>query len=416
MCVKKNLSAIVKSVSFVAALTTGVTTVTAVFSPVVMAAEKAPMLSSKMKPLGEAQKLMGEKKWKEALAVINEKVVPISGKSAYEETVTNDMKAYCLVQLKDTLGAAKVWENMLATNQIPADQVQPKILLLAQIYFQQGSYDKAIQYYERYLKESPNNTEAIEQLTNAYFKKGDYKSAGEHAQKLVKQAEQAKKKPDEDLLNMLRFCYFKQDNNAGHGAVLEQLLEYYPQQKYWSEMFKVVKNETNFTDREKIEYYRLKKNVGVLEQQEYNDMAELALASLDSGDAKAILEAGIANGALKADERTNRLLARAKADAAADLASLDSQAKEAAAKADGEALSKVGAAYLGHGLNDKAIAATESAIKKGGLRSVDENYIRLGAAYYNLGKKAEAVKAFQHIGENAKLAHFAKLWIIFAKK
>ena len=65
MCVKKNLFGIAKSVSFVVALTTGLTTVSAVFAPVVMAAEKAQQLSSKMKPLGEADKLMKEKKLEE---------------------------------------------------------------------------------------------------------------------------------------------------------------------------------------------------------------------------------------------------------------------------------------------------------------------------------------------------------------
>src|SRR4051812_37198874 len=92
MCVKNYLFGMAKSITVVAALTTGLASVTAVLSPVAMAAaEKGQKLSSKMKPLGDAQKLMGEKKWKEALAVINEKVVPITGKSAYEESLTNEM-------------------------------------------------------------------------------------------------------------------------------------------------------------------------------------------------------------------------------------------------------------------------------------------------------------------------------------
>ena len=131
MCVKKNLFGIAKSVSFVVALTTGLTTVSAVFAPVAMAAEKAQQLSSKMKPLGEADKLMKEKKFKEALAIINEKVVPIAGKTAYEETVTNELKASCLLQLRDYAGAAKVYEAMLAANQVSADQIGQRLKTLA---------------------------------------------------------------------------------------------------------------------------------------------------------------------------------------------------------------------------------------------------------------------------------------------
>jgi tetratricopeptide (TPR) repeat protein len=137
---------------------------------------------------------------------------------------------------------------------------------------------------------------------------------------------------------------------------------------------------------------------------------------LDAGDAKAALEAGISSGVIASSERTNRLLNRAKADAAKDLASLDATAKEAASKPNGEPLSKIGTAYLGHGLNEKAISTLQSAIAKGGLKSVDEAYVRIGVANLNMGKKAEALKAFQSVSEKSNLARVAKLWIIFTKK
>lgn len=416
MCVKKNFFGIAKSVSFVVALTTGITTVSAVFAPAVMAAEKAQQLSSKMKPLGEAQKLMGEKKWKEALAIINEKVVPISGKSAYEEQVTNEFKAACLVQMKDYAGVAKVYEAMLAANQVPADQIGQRLNTLAELYLSLGDYSKGIEAYERYLKNYPANNDVYVGLMQAYFKKGDYKNSAEYAQKLIKQAEAAKKPADKNWLQILGYSYSKLGNNAAYADVLAKLLELYPSPEYWNDMLKIARNEVSFSDREKIEYYRLKKAVGAMTAEDYNDMAELSLSMLDSGDAKAAIEAGLAAGVVPNSERTTKLLNRAKSDAAADLATLDATAKEAAGKPNGEPLAKIGAAYLGHGLNDKAISTIQSAIAKGGLKSIDESYVRLGAAYLNSGKKAEAIKAFQSVSDKSNLARVAQLWVMYAKK
>lgn len=416
MRVKKNVFGIVKSVSFVVALTTGLTTVTAVLSPIAMAAEKAQQLSSKMKPLGDAQKLMSEKKWKEALAVINEKVVPITGKSAYEESVTNEFKSACLMQLKDYAGVAKIYETMLAANQVPADQVAQRTITLAELYLSLGDYSKGIENYEKYLKNNSATPDVTLGLMKAYFRKGDYKNSVEYAQKVIKQAEQAKKPVDKEWLQILGYSYSKLGNNAAYADVLGKLIELYPSPEYWNDMLKITRNEVTFSDREKIEYYRLKKTVGVMTAEEYNEMAELSLSLLDSGDAKAALEAGIAAGVVPASERTTKLLNRAKADATADLATLDATAKEAAGKPNGEPLAKIGAAYLGHGLNEKAIAAIQSAIAKGGLKSVDESYVRLGVANLNLGKKPEAIKAFQSVSDKSNLARVAKLWIVHAKK
>ncbi|GGY84034.1 hypothetical protein GCM10011613_31180 [Cellvibrio zantedeschiae] len=416
MCVKKNLFGIAKSVSFVVALTTGITTVSAVFAPAVMAAEKAQQLSAKMKPLGEAQKLMAEKKWKEALAVINEKVVPVSGKNAYEEQVTNEFKAACLVQLKDYAGVAKVYEAMLAANQVPADQVGQRLNTLAELYLSLGDYSKGIEAYERYLKNNPATIEVTTGMMQAYFKKGDYKNSAEYAQKLIKQAEAAKKPVDKNWLQILGYSYSKLGNNSAYIDVLSKLLELYPSPEYWNDILKFTRNEVNFSDREKIEYYRLKKAVGAMTAEDYNDMAELSLSMLDSGDAKSAIEAGLAAGVVPSSERTTKLLNRAKADAATDLATLDATAKEASTKPNGEPLAKIGAAYLGHGLNDKAISTIQSAIAKGGLKAIDESYVRLGVAYLNSGKKAEAIKAFQSVSDKSNLGRVAKLWIMYAKK
>lgn len=415
MCVKKSFLAAVKSVAFVVVATTSVATLTSVVAPSAFAAEKLTLSQKVGKPLSEARELMGQKKLKEALDKINE-AAAVTPKTAQEDQVINEFKISILGQMKDTLGAAKVIETMLAANQVPAAQIPERLHLLIQIYFQQKDYPKTIQYGERYIKEVGSTAEVLDIVTRSYYLKGDYKTSVEYAQKQVKAAELAKKAPDKDLLVLLMSAQFKLDDTPGITSTLEILLAEYPTQDYWKNIFVYLKKENSYTERENIEIARLKKAVGVLDADGYVEMAELALAMTDPGDAKAALEGGIAAGVIQASERNTRLLNRAKTDAAQDLASLDATAKEAGSKGNGDALSKVGAAYLGHGQNEKAANTLQSAITKGGFAAIDEAYIRLGVANLNLGKKPEAIKAFKSVSEKSKLARLARLWIIYTQK
>ena len=417
MDIKRFILATARSVAFVVVASTSLATVTAVIAPAALAAEKAKFSQKVGKPLQEAQQLMGQKNWKGALEKINE-AAAVSGKSPQEESAINEYKAYCLAQLNDNAGAAKVLETMLAGNQVAADQVQAKVLLLSQIYFQLKDYPKSIQYAERYLKESGANADVTQQLAQSYYLKGDFKTAGEHVQKLIKQAEQAKKVPEKEWLVLLMSSQFKLDDKPGVTTTLESLLAHYPTQEYWKNIFKYLGNEASYSERETIEILRLKKTLGILEANEYVEMAELSIAMTDPGDAKAALEAGISAGLLGQDknkERETRLLNLAKNQAKEDLATIDASAKEGQAKPTGDMLAKIGAAYLGHGLYDKAAATLQAAVNKGGVVNIDEAYVRLGVANLNLGNKSEAIKAFQSVSSKAKLARLSRLWIIYAQ-
>ena len=416
MYVKKLILATLRSVVFVVVAACSIASVMTVMSLTAFAAEKAKVSQKVGKPLQEAQQFIAQKKFKEALDKVNE-ASAISGKTAQEDKIINELKAYCFQQMKDFASQAKTYETMLAASQIPANEIPEKIEFLAKINFQLKDYAKAIQYAERYLKDSGPNSEMMDMLARSYYLKGDYKTAGELVQKLIKQAEQAKRVPEKNWYELLMSTQFKLDNKVGITTTLEALLNDHPSQEYWRNMFKYLSNEASYSEREIIEILRLKKALGILEAKEYIDMAELSLAMTDPGSAKAALESGISAGVLgqpKDKERETRLLNLAKTKAAQDLASLDVSAKESQTLPSGEALAKFGTAYLGHGLNEKAAATLKTAIGKGGVNAIDEAYVRLGVANLNINKKAEAIKAFQSVSKKSNLARLSRLWIIYA--
>lgn len=382
-------------------------------------AAETQQLSAKVgKPLKQARELMDAKKWKEALAKTKE-VAAIENKSPMEETIINEMLAYCMVNLKDYAGAVAVYEKMLAAGQFKKGEEPKRILNMSQIYFALKNYAKAAELGERYLKAVNNDLEVMHQVAQAYYLQNDFVRAEQATQRLIDTAQKQGKVADEDWLKLLMSSQHKQNKKPAVIATLEQLLSHYPNEQYWQDMFTYLLSGSSFSDRQNIIYLRLVKSTGYLQANEYVEMAELSLAVANPGDAKAVLEDGFNKGILgqgDSKERELKLLAMARTQAAEDLQLLPSIEKEAAAKPTGDALIKMGEAYLGHGQYEKAIAAFKGGLAKGGVKIQDEVNINIGIAYMALNKPQEAISAFKTVPSSSHLALMSRLWAIQAAK
>lgn len=376
---------------------------------------KTQQVSSKVgKPLKQARELMDAKKWKEALVKTRE-AEAVEGKNATEDAIINEMLAYCMVNLKDYKSAVAVYETMLAKGQFKKEEEPKRILNMTQIYFALQNYPKAIELGERYLKVAGFDAEMVRQIAQAYYLQNDFARAEVYAKRLIDSQKQAK--PEEDWLKLLMSSQHKQNKRADVVLTLEKLLELYPNQQYWSDMFTYMLQGTSFSDRQSIMYLRLVQQTGMLQPDEYIEMAELSLANTNPGDAKRILEEGFAKGLLgknESKERDLKLLNLAKTQAAEDLKLLPSIEKEAAAKPTGEALVKIGEAWLGHGQYENAVAAFSKGLAKGGVADKDDVNIDLGIAYLGLGKSQEAIQSFKNVSPSSKLALMSRLWAIQA--
>ena len=382
------------------------------------AAETQQVSAKVGKPLKKAQELMAAKQWKEALAKTKE-VAAMEGINPAEQAIINEMLAYCMMNLKDYAGAVGVYETMLAAGQFKAEDVPKRVLTMSQIYFALKDYPKSIQYGERYLKEAGADLEVMRQISQAYYVQNDFAHAEVYTQRLIDTAKKQGKPVEEDWLKLLMSTQHTQNNKTEVVATLEHLLASFPNDQYWSDMFTYLLQGSSFSDGENIIYLRLVQQANLLQPDEYVELAELSLATTNPGEAKAVLEEGFTKGVLgkgESKDRDLKLLAMARTQAAEDLAGLPSIEKEAAAKPTGEALVKVGEAYLGHGKYESAIAAFTKGLAKGGIKNKDETAINLGIANLRLNKSADAIKAFNTVPVSSKLALMSRLWSIQAGK
>jgi tetratricopeptide (TPR) repeat protein len=379
------------------------------------AAETQQVSAKVGKPLKKARELMAEKKWKEALAQTKE-AAAIPGKTPAEDAIVNEMLAYCMMNLKDYAGAAATYETMLASNQFKPEEVSKRVLNISQLYFSIKNYPKTLQYSERYLKDNPNDLEVMRQIAEVYYLQNNFARSEEATKALIKTAKQKNVAVKEDWLKLLLSAQYNQDKQKDIVTTLEALLTSYPSDQYWSNMFKYASDST-FSDRQIINYLRLLHARGLMGQSEYIEVSELALATTNPGDAKFFLEDGFAKGKLgvgATKDREVKLLNLAKKQAAEDVALLPSLEKEALAKPTGEALVKIGEAYLGHGQYQNAVNAFSKGLAKGGVKVQDDVNINLGIAYLGLKNKDEAVKAFKKVPASSKLALVSRLWAIHA--
>jgi predicted Zn-dependent protease len=382
------------------------------------AAETQKVSAKVGKPLKEARDLMDAKKWKEALAKTKE-VAAIEGKNPTEEAIINEMLAFCMINLKDYTGAVAVYEKMLAAGQFKKEEEPKRILNMAQIYFALKNYPKSIELSERYLKETGPDIEIFRQIAQAYYLQNNFARTEEYAKRIIDTAKKQGKPLEEEWLQLLMSAQHKQGKKAEVVGTLEQLLQAHPTEQYWSDMFTYLLQGSSFSDGENIIYLRLVQSANLLQADEYIELAELSLAITNPGEAKATLEEGFAKGILgktASKDRDLKLLALAKTQAAEDLKLLPSIEKEAAAKPTGEALVKVGEAYLGHRQYESAIANFTKGLAKGSVKNKDEVNINIGIAYLALNKKEEAIKAFKSVPATSKLALMSRLWVIQATK
>lgn len=380
--------------------------------------EKKEQVSSKVgKPLKQARDLMDQKKWKEALDKTKE-AAAIEGKNATEDAIINEMLAYSMINLKDYKSAVAVYESMLVKGQFKKEDEPKRILNMSQIYFALQNYPKSIELGERYLKSvGGNDAEVLRQIAQAYYLQNNFSKSEVYTNRLISLAQKQGKPLQEDWLKLLMSSQHKQNKKSDVVATLEKLLETYPNQQYWSDMFTYMLQGTSFSDRQNIMYLRLVHQAGLLQPDEYIEMAELSLATANPGDAKTILEEAMAKGFIgkgESKDRDAKLLSMAKSQSVEDLHALPSIEKEAIAKPTGDPLIRVGEAYLGHGLYENAIAAFTKGLAKGSVTNPDDAKINLGIAYMGVKKSHDAINTFKSIPATSRLALMSRLWRIQA--
>jgi hypothetical protein len=240
----------------------------------------------------------------------------------------------------------------------------------------------------------------------AYYKSGDYAGCVRYSKTLG---------GNDTALELQARCAYEIGDEATQHSALEALVSRSGKPEYWKLLLKSSERTRGLSDHNTLDINRIRYMVGAIEtKDDYTLLAQLALQLGNAAEAQTYIEKGIATKVLN-DDRSNRLLALAKTQAAAAVAN---QAKIIAAAQTapmGDDLVKAGENMIGQGKAKDAIPLIQAGLKKP-LKDAANGQIRLGHAYLAAGQKADAVAAFNKVKTPEKDANVAHLWSLVARR
>ncbi|MEW6706129.1 MAG: hypothetical protein AB1430_14890 [Pseudomonadota bacterium] len=365
------------------------------------------------KALKAAADLMRAGKFKDALAKVRE-ADAVPNKTPAEQLTIERARGSAALGARDYDTASKAFEQVMASGKLSASEQAQIAQALASAEYSAGRYAKAI----KWAQQAGNSPEMRDLIAAASFQIGDYASVARQVSADIEAAEKAGRKPSERDLDLLVNAYQRMNNHAGVSRALEKLLAHYPKKETWANILSRLPRKPGFSDRFSLDLYRLQLATGNLTKpNDYMEAAQLALQAGYPTEGKAIVEKGFASGVLGTGaeaDRQKRLRDLAVKQEAEARSALEKETAEAEAAKDGNALVKVGYAYVTMGQADKGIALIEKGIAKGGLKRPEDAKLRLGMALLQAGKKSKAVQTLRGVQGSDGAADIAQLWVIQA--
>src|SRR5256885_6700457 len=260
-------------------------------------AEGTPTNSAKRaKLLKEAHDDLKAKKYADAIAKLRE-AEGISGKTAYDQHLINDMLGFAYARTQNYTEAAKAWEAELDDGFTPQSEIPTRVRQLAEANYQIKNYDKAIEFGNRAIKGGFADEELRTLVGQAYYLKGDWKGTLHFEGNMVDtQVKNGQTPKSESLQLILSACVKLNDSPCETGA-LEKVVTYYPKPDYWYQLLYTMRQQTSGNHANTLQTYRLMSEVDVLRSpDDYTEMAQLALEAGSPGEAQRVLEKGLAKG------------------------------------------------------------------------------------------------------------------------
>lgn len=304
-------------------------------------------------------------------------------------------------------------EGSLATGQVsPTDEVKFRTALRG-LAIQAKDYQGAIQQGTRIAALNPSDAKLQYELAGVYQLANQQKPAYDAAVKAIATAKAAGAVPEEYYKTAAKLAL---DNNmsAEFASTSAGWLGSYPTPENWRTILTLFRDSAKFDDQGSLDVFRLMHVTGSLaSEKDYYEYAETANSRGYPGEAKLIIDEGLAKGKLStAKTYTKELQAVVNPKVARDKASLAGLEGDSKKAANGKLALSTGDAYLGHGNYAKAIEMYQLALQKGGIDAATAN-TRLGIAYGKAGQKAEAEAALKAVTGGGARQQLAEYWLIW---
>ena len=318
--------------------------------------------------------------------------------------------------LKDQVMQQKAVLAMINSGSAIGNAELPRLNFYAgQFAYSANDFPKAIQYLTEAdrLGYKSGNQDTLLLLAEANFKSNNVPAGLAHVDKAVAASTAAGIKPPESWYARASSVAYKAKLNSESAKWTRAQVRAYPTKDNWRSALVVYRDGATRDGNLNLDIFRLMRLTKSLAgERDYYEFASLATERGLPGEAKSIIDEGMATSAVPTSSRAlNELRGMASAKIAGDQASLAAAERQAGASATGRVASATADAYLGYGQDAKAIALYKTALTKGGV-DVDAVNTRMGIALMRSGDKLGARTAFTAVkGARADIAAFWLLWL-----
>ncbi|MFZ2507346.1 MAG: hypothetical protein WAW79_02570 [Steroidobacteraceae bacterium] len=337
--------------------------------------------------------------------------------SPQEEQGVNEYLIYAASSAKDYKLVLQTVDERLATGHVTGADLVRKLRLKATTHYTIGDYRGAVAAYDKLIATQGSATaDDLILMGNSQLALRDYRAAIPTLEKAVVAAQKAGKPAATvgKLLEGLNVSYHETRNDAKRIETLHRLMTVTPKASVFKQLESAYVLQSQKDPVVMINIYRLGASRGLLTSDHYAKYAEVALDMASPGEAAAMLEKGMAAGAIKKDDRSNRLLLDAKSQVDRLKAGLAQLERETLATKNGDAEAKLAIAYFTLKNYAKAAEAGKRGIdegKDGKLRRPDDLNMLLGIALVESKRPAEAKTAFRAAAAaSEKIRGVADLW------
>lgn len=284
---------------------------------------------------------------------------------------------------------------------------------IANISTMSKNYDTAAVAYEKLIALDPAKTDYKLGLAETRASQKRLPEAVGLVDDSIKQTRAAGQPVPENWYRRAINLSLEGNNTQETTKLTSEWLTDYPTDKNWSDSLKIYQESARLDKVGDLDLFRLMRATRTLKsEKDYFEFADSLNTAGLPGEAKAVLQAGIAAHAIDPNKPVfKELITLSDKRVVEDRASLPSVDQKARSAGTGGPALTAGDVYYGYGDYAKAADLYKVAIAKG---SVDINVANshLGMALAQSGQKAEAMTAFKSVtGPHAQIAAFWLLWL-----
>ncbi len=255
----------------------------------------AKNLSKGVRPLlAQAQKLEGAGDLPGALAQVRlAEAVP--GINPTDQFFIAQMKLGIASKTKDDKLMVEALKSAVGSDFLPATEKPKYLRNLASLALNANDYDAATHYYEQLAVLAPNDTEVLTNLSILYSRQKQTPQAIATLRKAIAAAKASGKPADENLYRTVLKLAFDAKMPADVQAASLDLVTAYPTPTNWRDALLLFRDSQKLDDQTILDVFRLDDAAGALAgEADYNEYVELAITKGFPGEARAVLNEGIA--------------------------------------------------------------------------------------------------------------------------